>query len=255
MDTARLRKYLIITFAMTWALWWGDALIVALSPMECTDPLPYALFVIGGFGPTVGGCICLEGGFSWRRLGHALAGKPGKWGVLWFLVIVATVIVVDVLDSGGFQEALNAAPIPPIAIAAGTFIASALFFGGNEEIGWRGIMQPILERRFPFAVATLIVGAIWVCWHLPLWFIPGDSHQSMPFLLFAVQGLMLAFWLAAIHRSSGSVAFCMVLHGLANTMLGVLAISYGPIYIVGSLALTALAIFVGTRFPNRAVRK
>lgn len=68
-DTTRLKKYLLITFALTWGCWWGNALIMAVSPLACTDPLPYALFIIGGFGPTVGGCACLKGGFSWHGLG------------------------------------------------------------------------------------------------------------------------------------------------------------------------------------------
>lgn len=66
---------------------------------------------------------------------------------------------------------------------------------------------------------------------------------------------MMAFWLAAVQRSSGSVAFCMALHGVLNTLSSLLAMAYGHIYIVGSLALTVLAIVVGMKFPANSERK
>lgn len=95
--------------------------------------------------------------------------------------MIALVMLIFALDAGGFVEGLESAPVPPLAIAAITFILMALFFGGNEEIGWRGTMQLVLEKRFAFPVATLIVGAVWMCWHLPLWFIPGDLHLARRF--------------------------------------------------------------------------
>jgi membrane protease YdiL (CAAX protease family) len=127
------------------------------------------------------------------------------------------------------------------------FLMAFSYQGGNEEIGWRGTMQPILQKRFSFTMASVIVSVVWVCWHIPLWFIPGDTHQAVPFFGFAFLGIFLAVWLAAVYATTHSVLACMVIHGLSNTLMGVLSFQVGPAYFVGAAILTAFSIYVGTR--------
>ena len=50
-----------------------------------------------------------------------------------------------------------------------TFGLTALAQGGNEEPGWRGLMQPELQKRFSPLVAALFVSLAWSLWHLPLY--------------------------------------------------------------------------------------
>ena len=48
--------------------------------------------------------------------------------------------------------------------------ALILVLGGplGEEIGWRGFLLPHLQQRRSPLLASLIVGAVWFVWHLPL---------------------------------------------------------------------------------------
>ncbi|RKM59325.1 CPBP family intramembrane metalloprotease [Butyrivibrio sp. CB08] len=41
------------------------------------------------------------------------------------------------------------------------FLIMLPLVGFAEETGWRGFLQPMLEKRFPFPVATTIVAVIW----------------------------------------------------------------------------------------------
>jgi len=43
----------------------------------------------------------------------------------------------------------------------------------GEQSGWRGFLQPHMEKRFSVIKASVIVGIIWGFWHTPLWFTSG----------------------------------------------------------------------------------
>lgn len=62
------------------------------------------------------------------------------------------------------------------------FIPMMIWGGGLEEIGWRGVFQPLLEKRFSFLAAAFIEGVVWGVWHLPLWFIPNSTQGDMNFI-------------------------------------------------------------------------
>lgn len=44
----KLKKYLIITFLITWVLWWSDAILVKVTSMRESNILPMLLFTLGG---------------------------------------------------------------------------------------------------------------------------------------------------------------------------------------------------------------
>src|SRR5207247_175234 len=59
-------------------------------------------------------------------------------------------------------------------------IAVSTPFQAGEEIGWRGYALPRLAARFGLARASLLLGLIWACWHLPQFFIPaGATHERL----------------------------------------------------------------------------
>jgi len=133
-----------------------------------------------------------------------------------------TEIALFTLSSDGFIDDIKQAPISPAIIIGVVFLQAVFIYGGNEEWGWRGTMQPLVAQRMPFVPAFIIVGVVWSLWHLPLWFIEGDGHQGMNPLFFLAFGIILSFWLAAIYKTSRSVFFTMLCHGLTNTLMGVL---------------------------------
>ena len=102
------------------------------------------------------------------------------------------------------------------------FIPAMLFFGGLEEIGWRGYLQPKLESRFGFIVATLIFTAIWALWHIPLSFIQGTYQHSGNYFWFIVSLAGVAFSYSAIMRATGNILICILFHASTNAVM-----SYG----------------------------
>lgn len=124
------------------------------------------------------------------------------------------------------------------------FLQAVLIYGGNEELGWRGIMQPIMENKAPFPVATLITGVVWSIWHIPLWLVDGASQQDIPFLLFTLLGILLSFFLATVYKRTECVFFCSIMHGLSNTLLSLFIIKVNLILVMGLIIMLMLSIYL-----------
>lgn len=220
----RLVTYLLTTFSITWICWGATALLVHFTSLRATDIPAMALFVLGGFGPTIAACVCLPGGFSWKNLAHFLT-RRAPHAALYFLLCALLEVAAFWLSSHGWSAPADSAGTSLIAIVS-IFLVVTLVAGGNEEWGWRGIMQPLLARRFhnfiaPDLVAALVVGAVWACWHIPLWWIDGNPHQGSSFAAFALTSFALSAWLGLLVAFTRSVLWCMVFHGLANTLMTV----------------------------------
>ena len=107
------------------------------------------------------------------------------------------------------------------------FGLTAVAQGGNEEPGWRGMMQPELQKRFSPLVAALIVSAFWSLWHLPLYlneFYPGPLVGGM--IGGAVFRVFLSIFLAWVYLKSNGNLFAMILlHTSFNVMVNFLPTS------------------------------
>jgi membrane protease YdiL (CAAX protease family) len=93
--------------------------------------------------------------------------------------------------------------------------------GGQEELGWRGFMLPILQERYSALVASLLVGVAWTGWHLPLFLNANTEHASWPLtqqLLWGatiLTGSVLWTWM---YNNTESVLAVAVFHAGINAM-------------------------------------
>lgn len=98
------------------------------------------------------------------------------------------------------------------------FIAMLLFVGIGEEPGWRGFLQPELERRYPFPIAASFTAAIWHVWHLHIWAMPTSNHYGDSLIGFAITIFVWAFVSAAIYRATRSTLACAAYHAFINAI-------------------------------------
>lgn len=97
-----------------------------------------------------------------------------------------------------------------------SYMYSAGSLRGIEEIGWRGLLQPELEKKMSQFIATLTVGIIWSLWHIPLWFISGTNQQRLNFLWFSINALTLSFFIGSVRYISGSILLSILSHATIN---------------------------------------
>ena len=233
----KLLKYLTVTFSITYLCWCGLAVLVQTDVLTFSHPIATALHLLGGFGPSVAAVAILDTKISLRSiLTFVFSSKPKTAKFLFVFGLLETLVI------GLSSMELN--PAVPLYLIPVVLIQAIFIYGGNEELGWRGTMQPLLEEKFPFPVATLITGVVWGVWHLPLWFVDGTSQQNIPFVLFMVLGVLLSFFFAAVYKKTKSVFYCCVLHGLTNTLLSVFVIKINAVLIIGLLLMLSYSIYL-----------
>lgn len=248
-DEWRVQEYLLITFFISWLAWGLLVLLTVLNVITLTNPFGMLLFVIGGFGPTISAILCIEGQITIKKIFSFIFQK--QKGTLWVLLLFAGLLILTFTTSS--RELNPAEPwyLLPVLLLVTTFLG-----GGNEELGWRGTLQPTLERiierriknrRVAFVVTMTVIGLIWGLWHLPLWFVAGSTQQGIPFHLFMIMAILLSFYLGCIYRRTGSVFYVMIAHGLSNVLLTALIVKINWILVVGLLIMLILAIILADK--------
>lgn len=251
-DEWRIQEYVLITFFISWLSWGILILLTNLKAITFNHPLGMILFGVGGFGPTIAAIMCLEGRLSMKKIQNFIFEHKKK--TIWCLLLFAVMLIMTVwLASTGTNADMPWYSLPII------FMVCVFFGGGNEELGWRGTMQPLLEkvmqsrvknRFWSYILTTLIVGVVWAIWHLPLWFVVGSNQQTMDLGRFVFEVIVMSFWLAFVYGRTRSVFYCMLLHGLANTLMAFFILQTSWVYYLGYAVITAVAIFLSVKKPQ-----
>lgn len=98
------------------------------------------------------------------------------------------------------------------------FLIMTPFVGIAEETGWRGLLQPELDKRMPYPLSVLVTAAIWFSWHFPVWIDPTSNHYGDSIIGFGITILIWAFALAAIYKATRSVIACAVYHAFVGVI-------------------------------------
>ena len=98
------------------------------------------------------------------------------------------------------------------------FLIMIPFVGIAEETGWRGLLQPELDKRMPWPFSVLLTGAIWCVWHYSAFIDPTSRHYGDSIIGFAITIFIWAFALAAIYKATKSVIACAVYHSFIDAI-------------------------------------
>jgi uncharacterized protein len=85
--------------------------------------------------------------------------------------------------------------------------------GPVEEIGWRGLALPLLQRRFSPIWAGLILGIIWGIWHLPAFLLSGTPQSAWSFTPFVIGAVAISVIVTPLfNKSRGSILLPALFH-------------------------------------------
>jgi uncharacterized protein len=216
--------FLGLTFGITWSI--GAASVLAtdwfttrFGPLNTRAPLFYLMV----WAPNIAAIIVVSGISGWSGI-RDLFARLGRWRVqpwVWIVALgfyPALMAVVEIVGLA-FGDSLPG-PQNLRAFAAGLVYLPLIALGPlGEELGWRGFLLPRMLDQMPPLAAALIVGAIWMVWHLPAFIFMSDLPQSgMSLPIFVVGGLALSVfntWLFLNARHSILIAG-IIPHTIAN---------------------------------------
>lgn len=207
--------YFVLAFAITWGLQL-PALLAHLGVVAGPPERFLALMGLGGFGPMLAAMIAARvEGTGVRALFRPLGVvRVGVWALVALLVPgILYALAASIWNAFGHAEPLVFPPDRP------EYVAAALVFPFGEEIGWRGFALPRLCKAHGPIRATLVLGALWALWHVPMFVlqrVPPSGWVALCVLLVAGSFFMTWIW----RRGRESLAIAVLAHvgaHLSNT--------------------------------------
>jgi membrane protease YdiL (CAAX protease family) len=215
---------------VSWLFWIPAALL-----RRQADTFPVALLrTLGGIGPLLAGVRLTYRTQDpdrrrdyWQRLFDFSRIGAGWYAVILFTVPALTALAA-LLDRflggiGAQTEAAGRLADRPWALLP--FVLFTLVYGPlPEEIGWRGYALDRLQARFSALMSSLILGAAWALWHMPLFFISGTYQNhlrigSLSFWLFMISMVpqsVLMTWI--YNHNQRSTLSAVLLHFMINAV-------------------------------------
>ncbi|MEX1662124.1 lysostaphin resistance A-like protein [Thioclava sp. 15-R06ZXC-3] len=207
--------FLALTFLITWSV----IGIYVLAPEQASSWFgaisgSHPLFFLATWAPAIAAFVLVlsHGGASGLRrfLSRLLLWRVSAgWGAF-VLIGLPLVFVAGSLIKGGPVLA----PLPPEgASPILAVMAMMLFLGPMEEFGWRGVLQPLLQRHMAPLWAGLLIGVTWGFWHFPAFYLSGTVFGGWHFLPFFLGNVVLAVLVTPIfNRTGGSLLWPMLFH-------------------------------------------
>jgi len=186
-----------------------------------------------------------------------LLGRISIWrvGMQWWVIALLFAIIPSVASLYLFNlfggPRVDWSGLPPLYQTVPMFVLLTVAAGIGEEFGWRGFLLPRLQTHHNALVSALIVGVIWVIWHIPLFFLKGTAQYKiqlqgglMPailaFSVFVIVSSIQFTWI--FNNTKGSVLLAAVFHGASNTWGGYIDVYRG--HFGGILTFGAVSVLV-----------
>ena len=152
-----------------------------------------------------------------------------RWcNVILAVIAFAGIIAATILLSLAFGQSLDQFSLTKDFSFTGVGIGNALFTiiaaSIIEEVGWKGYCEDSIGDYMNWFWESMIFGAIWSLWHLPLIFIKGTYHAGLmvnPLYVvnFFVSAVPMGFIITWVYLASDrSILACMIFHLFVNFM-------------------------------------
>lgn len=218
-------------------LWLGEGMIFMIMMSLCSWTPTIAFFVL---------FKKLYPNSSIRYFYKKAFKKRINWKMILVTVAVQLFISITSVSIVIFTKGVslyNLLDLSPQTIIMGvllTFIQGAT----GEETGWRGFLQPSVERNFCVIKSSLIVGIIWGFWHTPLWLTSGYSGMQLLqyIFVFLVSIISLSIVIGICYNRSKNLFVPICIHFIFNFISTIFTGSALDIFTCFAVLYTLMAV-------------
>jgi len=250
--------YLAITFAITWSiavlvLGFPDWFEAHFGPLTSTS----VFFYVAVWAPNVAAITLTSVRGGWPELKDLLSRlvrvRAPPWVWLTAIAFYPALMIIVQLISVAFGQPLATGDVW-LSVAVGVFNLPALLLGPlGEELGWRGYLLPRMLQRMRPVAAALVVGTIWMVWHIPAFFASGLPQSGMALPVFMIAGLALSVYVTWLFvNANQSILIAGILpHAIVNaygTATGAMTWINAVVLVAGALL---LVVVLGPRLSTQ----
>ena len=161
-----------------------------------------------------------------------------KWiNVFAAVIVFALIVICSILLSLLFGQSLNQFSFTEdfsfTGVGVGTAFVTITAASVIEEVGWKGYCEDSIGQYMNWFWESLLFGALWSLWHLPLIFIEGTYQAGLmvnPLYVFNffISGIPLGYIITWVYLvSDRSILACMIFHLFVNFMQEKIAMTPG----------------------------
>lgn len=218
--------FFVLAFLLSW-LGWAPLAAEAIGFVGY-KPTRY-LHLLGSLGPLLAALAMtatVHGRSGLRTLGRRMVfpGAGSRWlaiAVLGPIALFVISLVAVGLVTGELPELadIGASEEYPSLSLVFYWLATIVFYGFGEEVGWRGYALPHLQEQRSALRSALLLSIPWAAWHLPLFTFSEGLRElgpaGLPFWYGSILvGSVLTTWL--FNSSRGSIAVVAIFHGVLD---------------------------------------
>ena len=219
--------FFLVTYGISWGLPGLAFLLSALTGAFEVSLREYSpLMYLTIWAPAISAFIVIGITQGWVGI-QAYAKRLLHWKVswVWYVVVLLGVPLMNLLAAVMTQVTGGSwLAVPTIPIS--TFLVVALLKGTEgpfEEFGWRGFALPLLQRRYSGLRAAVILGFLWMLWHVPGFFVETvmtgamQGNSAIVLLRLFIGGIAATITMTVIYNGSGgSIPLMFLWHWLSN---------------------------------------
>jgi membrane protease YdiL (CAAX protease family) len=253
-DPRNLTFFFLLAFGISWvaaALIFVFGLNLSTSGSGPINPFVVLFGVIGTIGPSLAAFIVT--GFSegkagvkalWKRFWNRNMSLMWLFAILFFgdaFRLIANLIARAV--DGQTYPIIDSST--PLWISIPALVAAFIYSGVAEEFGWRGYALPRFQARWNALTSSIVLGIIWLSWHIPFFFTPGVPLYQRNFWQWAPWVLMLSvIYTWFFNNTRGSVLAAVLFHATMNSSLVILPTMDSLWYYYGLLLIAVIFIVI-----------
>ncbi|NLP10440.1 CPBP family intramembrane metalloprotease [bacterium] len=246
-----------LSTAIPWAFWFGAAYASHITPTNnFWGAVVGFLGVLGLLGPTVIAFAMIWPHAEMREdLKQRLIGLKGikiTYGLLTFFLMLASILLAQAISLLFGHSADQFHLAGRASFSAGLFPGWFLLFLAPlvEELAWHSYGTDCLRQRMNLLKTSLLFGAFWAIWHMPLSFIKGYYHSnvaesgliySINFMVSLLPYVVLMNWL--YYKTHRSILVAVVFHITAGCF-NELFCTHPDSKVIQTVLLLALSIVV-----------